>query len=298
MRQFLFVFFTVAFLRILDSYQYTLTIASVFKDEAPYLKEWIEYHKMMGVEHFRLYNNDSEDDYLTILSPYIQRGEVSLVEWPSSEEDLKNWVVLTQWRACIDAVNYYKEKSQWLACIDIDEYLLPLKKPDMTTFLKDYEAYPGVVLNWQCFGTSFVSEIPPGQLMIETFTLKAEAYSEHNIAVKSIVRPEYVDVDTYPWAPHTFNYLVDKAAVFPDLHKWPKNHSSRWICPEIAVINHYVHRSEQYFWKMKILKKIRMDNLELLDRKYVKSWRKNCNQVEDKRIFRFLPALKEKMKQQ
>ena len=160
----LFALVLLTFFRILHSHQYTLTVASVFKDEAPYLKEWIEYHKIMGAEHFRLYNNNSEDDYLAVLSPYIQKGEVSLVEWPSNEEDLKNWVVLTQWRACVDAVNYYKEKSQWLAFLDIDEYLFPLEKPDMTTFLKDYEAYPGVVFSWQCFGTSFVPEIPPGQL--------------------------------------------------------------------------------------------------------------------------------------
>jgi len=29
---------------------YTLAIAAIFKDEAPYLKEWIEYHKLVGVE--------------------------------------------------------------------------------------------------------------------------------------------------------------------------------------------------------------------------------------------------------
>src|SRR5471030_1192718 len=89
------------------AYEYTLSIATIFKDEAPYLKEWIEFHKMMGVEHFRLYNNDSEDDFLTVLDPYIQSGEVSLIEFPSSQDDLLRWAYLTQWPAYVDAINHY-----------------------------------------------------------------------------------------------------------------------------------------------------------------------------------------------
>lgn len=293
----LFTLLIVAFIQTLNATPYKLAIASVFKDEAPYLKEWIEYHKLMGAEHFRLYNNNSTDDYLAVLAPYIEKGEVSLVEWPSTTEDLKSWVVKTQWRACVDAVNYYNGKSHWLAFLDIDEYLFPLEAPDMITFLEDYEEYPGVVLNWQCYGTSFVQEIPPGNLIIETFTLRAEDYSEQNYAVKSIVKPHCVDVTKYPWAPHSFSFLTDKPAVFPDLHEWPKNHSSTWICPEKAVINHYVHRSEAYFWKTKIAKKLRMENIESLDPEYIQVWRESCNQVEDKRMLRFLPSLKKRMEQ-
>lgn len=294
----LLIFFIVGFFQTAHGYQYTLTVAAIFKDEAPYLKEWIEYHKMMGVEHFRLYNNDSEDDYMAVLSPYIQKGEVSLVEWPSSEEALQRWSLRTQWPCCVDAVNYYKGRSQWLAIIDIDEFLFPLERRDMTAFLKDYEAYPGVVLSWQCFGTSFVQEIPKLQLMLETLTLKAEEYSERNIAVKSIVKPDCVDVNTIAWPPHTFHYLRDELAVFPDHQEWTKDlHHFPWrICPGKAVINHYVHRSEQYFWEVKIPKKLRMENLEMLDPEYVKTWQESCNQVEDKRIFRFIHSLKKKMK--
>ena len=295
----LLILFICAFFELVHGHEYTLTIAATFKDEAPYLKEWIEYHKLMGVEHFRLYNNNSEDDYLAVLGPYIQKGEVSLIDWPSSQEDLKNWVFLTQWPACIDAINYYKGKSQWLALIDIDEFLFPLEDPDMPTFLKNYEDYPGVVLSWQCFGTSFIKEIPPGQLLIETFTLKAEESSIRNIAVKSIVKPEYVDLNKIAWAPHTFHYLTSKTAVFPDKQERPENldHSTWRICAEKAVINHYVHRSESYFWKIKIAKKIRMEHTEGLNIKYIKNWRNSCNQVEDKRIFCFVPSLRKKMEQ-
>ena len=64
---------------------YYLSIATIFRNEAPYLKEWIEYHLMMGVDHFYLYNNMSEDNYLEVLNPYIEHDIVTLVDWPNQE---------------------------------------------------------------------------------------------------------------------------------------------------------------------------------------------------------------------
>ena len=42
--------------------KYKVSICAIFKNEAKYLREWIEFHKIVGVEHFYLYNNFSTDD--------------------------------------------------------------------------------------------------------------------------------------------------------------------------------------------------------------------------------------------
>ena len=291
---FLFVFFS----QVSNAYEYNLTIATMFKDEAPFLKEWIEYHKMMGVEHFRLYNNDSEDDFLNVLNPYIANGDVTLIEWPSTKQNLTNWPYLIQWPACSDAINHFKGKSKWLALIDVDEFLHPLEDSDMTSFLKNYENYNGVVLSWQCFGTSNIDKIPEGKLMIEALTLKAGPKSEWNFPVKSIVRPELVDHHATAWPPHTYRYLSRSPAVFPD--KRPRKdtkfaHQNR-IYVEKAVLNHYVHRAEDYFWDVKIPKKRRMENGGIgFTEALIKRWHDECNLVEDTKIFRFLPSLRERM---
>ncbi len=53
-----------------NKYSYYLSIGAIFNDEADYLKEWIEYHRLAGpVEHFYLYNNNSQDHYLDVLQP-------------------------------------------------------------------------------------------------------------------------------------------------------------------------------------------------------------------------------------
>ena len=33
---------------------YDLAVVAIFKDEARYLKEWLDYHLLAGVEHFYL----------------------------------------------------------------------------------------------------------------------------------------------------------------------------------------------------------------------------------------------------
>ena len=33
-----------------------LSICAVYRDEGPYLREWIEFHRLVGVERFYLYD--------------------------------------------------------------------------------------------------------------------------------------------------------------------------------------------------------------------------------------------------
>src|SRR5271165_4385432 len=73
------------------SYPYDLAICAIFQNEAPYLKEWIEFHKLVGVQHFYLYNNLSTDDYITVLAPYIDTKEVDLVDWPYPKTSPEHW---------------------------------------------------------------------------------------------------------------------------------------------------------------------------------------------------------------
>ena len=91
-----------------------LSITAILKNEAPYIKEWIEYHKMLGVERFYLYDNESEDNLQDVLQPYINSG---LVYYHS----IKGKCV--QFLAYRDAVYKYKDQTTWMAFIDIDEFI-------------------------------------------------------------------------------------------------------------------------------------------------------------------------------
>ena len=63
-------------------FSYELVVASMFYNEAPYLREWVEYHRMAGVDHFWLYNDNSTDNWEEVLLPYMEEGLVEVFNWP------------------------------------------------------------------------------------------------------------------------------------------------------------------------------------------------------------------------
>ena len=52
-------------------FRYELAVVAILKNEAPYVREWVEYHLVAGVDHFYLYDNDSEDNLAEVLKPLI-----------------------------------------------------------------------------------------------------------------------------------------------------------------------------------------------------------------------------------
>lgn len=127
-----------------------LAITCISKNEGPYLKEWIEYHKIVGVERFYFYDNESDDNTKDILQPYIKDGTVVYHFLPNNPiTKLKN-----QDSAYNDSIFKYRDRTKWMAFIDIDEFIVPVEKNTIPEFLSDYEQYPGVVINWMCFDSN------------------------------------------------------------------------------------------------------------------------------------------------
>lgn len=102
---------------------YELGIVTMFRDEANYLKEWIEYHHMLGVDHFLLYNDRSIDHWAEVLEPYIRSNLVEVIDWHKDEMTplFPTWQVM----AYKDGFRRSKENTKWLAFIDLDEFILP-----------------------------------------------------------------------------------------------------------------------------------------------------------------------------
>ena len=57
---------------------YYLTVGAIFKNESHCLQEWIEHHLYHGVEHFYLINDESTDEFMKILQPYINKDIITL----------------------------------------------------------------------------------------------------------------------------------------------------------------------------------------------------------------------------
>lgn len=99
------------------NFMYELAVVTCSKDESLYLLEWIEFYRLMGVDHIYFYDNGSTDDTKALLKPYVDMDYVTYTYIDGRGKQLE---------AYNDALVLGKEKCRWMAFIDMDEYIVPI----------------------------------------------------------------------------------------------------------------------------------------------------------------------------
>ena len=117
-----------------------LVICAIARDEAPYLSEWIEHHKLIGFDTILLYNDHSTDDTQCVLDAYAKQDFVVRVPENIGSKYMKDlpWVVnkgqITDdpQQAIFEACRRYlvdEEKKNgevgatWMLTNDVDEFV-------------------------------------------------------------------------------------------------------------------------------------------------------------------------------
>jgi hypothetical protein len=272
--------------KLVNEKPYTLSICATFKDEASYLKEWIEFHLLVGVDHFFLYNLGSTDDYLKILRPYIKKNIVTLTEWydwhQSREENAYEWALGVQIPAYENALkrSAYK-KTKWMVFLDVREFLASPIENKITDLLKEYEDCPGILLESDCYDASRNKYLlPPRKLLIQTIELtKPLLQNPQKEVTKCIFKPEYCRGFTWPPYQCRFkNLQVAKIVKKSELH-----------------INHYLNRegSPHIYSKRE---RLVIDHFSMTDEEMKHIFSLDC-QVEDPNpeMHRFIPELAQKL---
>lgn len=272
------------------TYRYELSIGAIFRDESPYLKEWIEFHKLVGVQHFYLFNNRSTDEYKSVLEPYIANGEVELFDWPYEASSWENWLYEVQASAYEACITFARGHSKWLAIIDIDEFLTPIRSDNVIDILKDYEIYGGVGFNWKLFGNSGLLDLESNKLMIESLNMTAVHDRTTHFGIKSIVQPERVSGCHHP------HYVVYNEGFFHvNSNKEPSINPdgvTNGVYYDKLVINHYWSRTGNYLYKkLQRWQKFASNVIPESWPAYVES----MNEVEDHTMDRFILPLRKLM---
>lgn len=236
-------------------FSYELGIVTMFRNEGKYLKEWIEYHKLVGVDHFLLYNDRSDDNYAEVLKPYIQSNLVEVIDHPLPP----GTAVFPHWQmaAYKDGLRRSLGNTKWLAFIDLDEFILPKKNATIPECLNQYfPTASGVYASWRNFGTNNVY-VNPGEPLLLHLTAASHPLHSRNATGKSIVRVDQVDIGP-SWSPHQL-VLKHGAQYYngsgrplyfkgTDLQVSPQ-HTSDYI-----QVNHYVMRDENFYQKVRLPK--------------------------------------------
>lgn len=213
--------------------KYYLAVCAIAKNEGPYFKEWIEWHRGQGVEKFYVYDNESTDCTKEVLQPYIESGLVEYTYFPGYRKQLA---------AYDDCLERFRLDARWIAFIDLDEFIVPVKDRTVPEFLKRFEGFPAVEINWLIYGSGGAKKKTPGTMM-ERF--KCHSLPNHylNRHVKSIVdtRRVFTLVGCHE-AARISGYAADSHG---NLIK--KHFREREPQQDVIRINHYAVRSYEEF---------------------------------------------------
>ena len=128
--------------------RHTLSITTLFKYEVDFLREWIDHHITVGVEHFYLYENNYVADprIAAVLKPFIKTGKVTHILWPFPYV-FYNYYVRKLWpndahayaqlAQINDALYRHGMETEWLLCCDVDEYFYSPSGNMLMDFVKD-----------------------------------------------------------------------------------------------------------------------------------------------------------------
>ena len=210
-----------------------LTICAIAKNEGQYFEEWIEWHRNLGVEKFYIYDNESTDNTKEVLSPYVETGLVEYTFWPGMKQQLP---------AYDDCLEKHRLDARWIAVIDLDEFIKPIKDKSIPQFLKRFEDFSAVEINWLVYGSGGAKIKEKGGV-VERFKQHSLFDNWANRHVKSIVNPRRV----YSFIGCHEVARIDGTTADSHGNKVTKHFRDREPQQDVIRINHYAVKSYEEF---------------------------------------------------
>ena len=266
--------------------KHELAVVVIVKNEEPYIREWIEYHRLAGISHIYLYDNGSTDKTAEYVRPYADEGFVTMTYFPGRG---------MQTAAYNDALKKYGKDCRYMAFIDADEFLFSLK-PDrklpevVEEIMKENPKACGLAVNWAMFGSAGFKECPKSGGVLSNYVYRAGPGERGTDCVKTIVRPETVYRYNHPHFPE---YMLGGFSVDENGRR---AEGSRNPGPEPVRIrvNHYFTKSEEEWTeRRKIGKADKKDEKDI--RTIDEFYRHDNNDIFDDSMSAFAAAIEERI---
>jgi hypothetical protein len=229
-------------------------IVGCMKNEAPYILEWVAYHRMIGVDNFLIYTNDCTDGTDEILDRLQALGILQ-------HRDNTDWKGNSPQQHALNKA--MKEpvivNADWVIHIDVDEFMnVRCGNGRLEDFLERVPEATNVAMTWRLFGHNGVTELNR-DLVIEQFDDAAPKYCPKphtawgfktmtkNIGAYeklSCHRPNKLDEDMraqVQWVNGSGQVMTDK---YKD-NGWRSD--LKTIGYDLLQLNHYALRSAESF---------------------------------------------------
>lgn len=218
-------------------------LVAISKNEGPYLREWVLYHKKIcGFDDIIIYENDSADNSKEELDRLKSDGLCDWIDWPRSKRNPP------QQLAYRDAL-LKKDNYDWICCMDIDEFLVLRADESIGEFVSTFDEDTGSIsFNWAIFySLDAVKSNEP--------VIKRVNYCHGDTHVKTIARSKAIvkaGIHTF-WLTKGFKYMHCSGAEYK-LDNKVVAHIDAKMCKipgycmfdcSRAHINHYSMKSEE-----------------------------------------------------
>ena len=139
-------------------------IVGCMKNEAPYILEWVAYHRAIGVDNFLIYTNGCEDGTDEILQRLQELGHIQ-------HRDNEGWKGKSPQQHALNTA--LKEplvrNAEWIIHIDVDEFMnVRMGNGTLPEFLNHVPDATNVAMTWRLFGHNGVTRLAD-EFVIEQF---------------------------------------------------------------------------------------------------------------------------------
>ncbi|MWD28840.1 glycosyltransferase family 2 protein [Aquicoccus sp. SCR17] len=146
-------------------------IVGCMKNEAPYIVEWVAYHRAIGIDNFLIYTNGCEDGTDAILT---RLAEMGVVQHRVNDD----WTGKSPQQHALN--RSLKEPvirdAEWILHIDVDEFVnVRCGDGTLQDFLDRVPGATNVAMTWRLFGHSGVARLDD-RFVTEQFEMAAPKY--------------------------------------------------------------------------------------------------------------------------
>jgi hypothetical protein len=224
-----------------------IAIVACVKNEEPYIAEWLTFHRAVGVAHFFLYDDGSDDRTLDVARERLPAEALTVIPWRGRMSDGYSGNILnSQTIAFAHAILNFGSEFERFAFIDVDEFIVPKKGLSIADSLSGSKGFPNISLPWHMFGSSGHIQRPAGPVS-RNYTYRAKdpmSRLKNASNFKCIVDPcEVTEVSIHHFSTRDHGELTsnDRGEVFSRRgRKRPEFYSSDFL-----QLNHYYGKSKE-----------------------------------------------------
>jgi len=165
----------------------SICLVAILKDEETFLDEWLVYHRMIGIDHFFLYDDDPQDLLTEFVSPH--NAFCTVISWHTLSSAVNPETRMSnQVNAYWHAVENYIRGYDWVVFLDGDEFIVLKEHQNIKSFLSGLKGAVSISLNWHIFGHNGYYDDPDD--LITVSLTKRKALPSKN--VKTLTRTDAI----------------------------------------------------------------------------------------------------------